>query len=88
MSREVSDYIKSEQSLIQSAELNKLIRGIGTSHSVGQAQVLSTLAKLAEQKPMKEGPAFVYCYIPLSPEQIQAPAVRVLDKDPFIKERR
>jgi D-Tyr-tRNAtyr deacylase len=82
--REVSDWIKSEQTLIQTAELNKLIHGISKSHSVGQAQIMNTLAKLNEQKTVKDGPVFVYTYIPLSPEQNQADNVVKLNKDPFL----
>jgi hypothetical protein len=83
--REVAEWIKSEQNLIQTAELNKLVHGISKSHSVGQAQVLNTLAKLSEQKTIKEGPVFIYTYVPLSPEQEQAENVNKLNIDPFIK---
>jgi hypothetical protein len=81
--REVSDWVKSEQTIIQTAELNKLIKDISKSHSVGQAQIMNTLAKLNEQKTTREGPVFIYTYVPLSPEQEQAENVVKLDKDPF-----
>lgn len=84
-SRDVSDWVKSEQTIIQNAELNKLIHGISKSHSVGQAQIMNTLAKLAEQKTVKEGPVFIYTYVPLSKEQEQAQNVIKLDIDPFMK---
>jgi hypothetical protein len=83
--REVADWIKSEQALIQNAEMNKLINGISTSHSVGQAQIMNVLAKLQEQKSIKDGPVFIYSYVPLSPEQEQAENIIKLDIDPFLK---
>jgi hypothetical protein len=83
--REVADWVKSEQSIIQNAELNKLVNGISKSHSVGQAQIMSILSKLQEQKSVKDGPVFIYTYIPLSKDQEQAENIVKLDIDPFIK---
>lgn len=85
-SREVVDWVKSEQAIVQTAELNKLITDISKSHSVGQAQIMNTLAKLLEDKQnIKEGPVFIYTYVPLSIEQEQAPNIIKLDIDPFLK---
>jgi hypothetical protein len=85
---EVYDWIQSELSVIQSSELNKMLQNISDSHSVGQAQIISALAKLTENKTNKtqEGPIFIYTYVPLNPEQAQAENVSILNKDPFAGE--
>lgn len=83
---EIADWIKSELTLLQDAELRKLLHDISKSHSVGQAQIINALAKLTDDnKGTKEGPVFIYTYIPLSKEQEKAPNVIKLDTDPFIK---
>lgn len=83
---EVADWIKSEISIIQESELKKMIKDISSSRSVGQAQLMNTLAKLGESHAIKEGPIFIYSYIPLNPQQEQAENVKILEFDPFIKE--
>lgn len=83
---EVSDWIRSEISILRKAELNKMVKGVSDSRSVGQAQLMTTLQKLDEKSTSKEGPIFVYCYIPLSYEQAQAENIQILDHDPFLKE--
>ena len=63
-----------------------MVKGVSDSRSVGQAQLMTTLQKLDEKSTSKEGPIFVYCYIPLSSEQAQAENIQILDHDPFLKE--
>lgn len=82
----VSDWIRTEINLIQDAELKKMIKGVNTSRSVGQAQLMNTLAKLNETRTTKEGPIFIYSYVPLDPQQDQAENIIKLDVDPFLKE--
>lgn len=83
---EIAEWIKSELALLQDAELRKLLYDISKSRSVGQAQLINALAKLTDDsKNIKEGPVFIYTYIPLSEEQEKAPNVIKLDTDPFIK---
>lgn len=77
-------YIQEEMKLIQEAELKKMIIGAGSSRSVGQAQLINSLAKLNENKTGKDGPIFIYTYIPLSSEQKQADNVTILNHDPFL----
>ena len=43
------------------------------------------LTKLLDSQQTKDGPAFVYCYIPLNPDERQAPNVVTMDHDPFIQ---
>lgn len=81
----VADWIRTEIGLIQEAELKKMIKGASKTRSVGQAQLINSFAKLSETRVTKEGPIFIYTYVPLSPEQEQAPNVVKLDKDIFKK---
>lgn len=83
---EIAKWIKEELKLIQSAELNKMLFDINSSHSVGQAQIIQALSKLTEagENKNKSGPAYIYCYIPLNPQQEQAPNIIQLDEDPFL----
>lgn len=83
--RDVADYITSEFAIIQEAELKKMTKDVSTSRSVGQAQLMTTLSKLSEKEDKKEGPVFIYTYVPLNTEQKQAENVVELDFDPFLK---
>lgn len=82
---EVSEYVRTESNLIQQSELNKMVQGISKSHSVGQAQIMNTLSKLNEVKPTKEGPVFIYTYVPLNENEQKAPNVTTEAKDIFLK---
>lgn len=83
---EINNWIREELSILQSAELNKMLLDISDSHSVGQAQIISALSKLTESDNNKKakGPTYIYCYIPLNPQQEQAPNIIQLDGDPFL----
>lgn len=85
MEPEVMDYANSEINLIKNAELNKMLSGIGSSKSVGQAQLMVALTKLNEGTTIKDGPVFIYTYVPLSTEQAQAKNVVQLPEDIFIR---
>ena len=85
MEQTVSDYINCELNILRSTELSKLIKDVSKSKSVGQAQLVNALMKMKEEQRVKTGPAFVYCYIPLSVEQQECKNIVKLDKDPFLK---
>ena len=85
MDADVSEWRKSEFALLQEAELKKMLQGIGKSNSVGKAQLINVLSKLTETNAIKDGPMFIYTYVPLSPQQAQADNVIILNKDPFLK---
>lgn len=75
------DYIQSEMSLIRSAAINDIIQQAPNSRSVGQAQLINSLLKLEEASSTKEGPAFIYCYVPLNVEQKHASNVQFVDEN-------
>lgn len=79
-----ADYISSEMSIIRSAAINEMVQKAPGSRSVGQSQLINALQKIDEQAAHKEGPVFIYTYVPLSTEQQEAPNARIM-KDPGIK---
>lgn len=82
---DVTAWIDSEIAMLQNAELKKMVHNINESNSVGKAQIINSLAKLSEKTVNKEGPIFIYCYIPPNAEQAQADNVVALDSDPFLR---
>ena len=80
---EVSAYIDQESQLLAQTELRKLTSNVADSRSVGQAQLINAMGKVAETKATKEGPIFIYTYVPLANSQMKADNVKLLDKDVF-----
>lgn len=86
MHPEIHAWIKSELKIMHEAELHKLLQGISSSNSTGQAQIVGALSRLTEEKStQKEGPIFIYSYIPLNENQEEADNTNVLDHDPFME---
>ena len=86
MEPDIQQWKQEELEVINGAELQKLLTGINESNSVGKAQIINALQKVLDNKrEEKKGPAFVYCYIPLSEQQEKAENVIKLDKDPFLQ---
>lgn len=83
----VCKYIEAEFEAIKEAELRKIIVDINGSNSVGRAQIINSLSKLLDNDDkIPDGPAFVYCYVPLTENQMKADNIVVLDSDPFVRE--
>jgi hypothetical protein len=85
MDENVSDWLEEERKIMRSTELAKLTSNISSSRSVGQAQLISALDRLENNKTDTgaQGPAFIYTYVPLNAEQKQAPNVQLLQEDIF-----
>lgn len=81
MDPKISDYISSEMTLIRTATMNKMVNNAADSNSVGQSQLLNALSKLDEKEQIKDGPTFIYSYVPLNNEQKEAPNVRTVNTD-------
>lgn len=79
----VQDFLKGELALMQQSSIMKMMKDIDQSKSTGQAQLLNTLINQSMQSNKKEGPVFIYSYIPLNEEEQHAPNVRSLESDPF-----
>ncbi len=81
---ELSDYIVTELNLIHQSEMRKLLRGISNkSSSVGTAQMVTALSKAIESGTIKEGPAYIYSYVPLTPHESHGNNTRILTEDIF-----
>lgn len=74
-----ADYVASEMQIIRSAAINEMVQKAPNSRSVGQSQLINALQKLDESASHKEGPVFIYSYVPLNEQQKAAPNVRICD---------
>lgn len=83
---EVSAYIDQEAQILTQTELRKLASDVSDSRSVGQAQLINAMSKLTDNKITKEGPIFIYTYVPLSESQEKAPNIIVEKEDLFDNE--
>lgn len=82
---DVRNYIDVEMNILQHTELNKIVSNVGNSRSVGQAQLLSALDKLNKTTTTKDGPVFIYSYVPLSNQQEKAPNIQKNETDIFLR---
>ena len=80
-----ADYISSEMNLIRGAAINYMVQNAPDSNSVGQSQLINALQKIDEQSVKKEGPVFIYSYVPLDDNQMNAENVRHLETPGFKK---
>lgn len=84
LEQDVRNYIQTEVEILRTTEFNKMIKNVGDNQrSVGQAQLMSALDKMKQDSNHKEGPVFIYTYVPLSSEQAQAENVEEAESDPF-----
>lgn len=83
---EVVEYIRVEMEIIRKSAMNELFANAGDSNSVGKAQLLNAISKYDEDNSAKEGPIFIYTYVPLNSEQEKAPNVYKEKTDIFKKE--
>lgn len=79
----VREFLESELALMQQTSIMKMMKDIDQSRSTGQAQLLNTLIQQTNQSKKKDGPVFIYSYIPLNEEETYAPNVQTLQSDPF-----
>lgn len=80
---EVSAYIDQESQILTQTELRKLAADVSDSRSVGQAQLINAMQKLTDNKTTKEGPIFIYTYVPLNKSQAKADNIAEEDYDVF-----
>lgn len=79
----VQDFLQSELALMQQASIMKMMRDIDQSKSTGQAQLLNTLIQQTNTNKKKDGPVFIYTYVPLNEEEQHAPNTIISTSDPF-----
>lgn len=86
MEPDIQQWKQEELSVINDAELQKLLTDINESNSVGKAQIINALQKVLDgKKEDKKGPAFIYCYIPPNEQQEKAENVIKINGDPFLQ---
>ena len=73
---EIADFRASERNLIQEATMSKIAMDAGDSNSVGKAQLLNALQKMQGSATIKDGPVFIYSYVPANEQQTKAPNYR------------
>ena len=78
---QVVDYISTEMNIIRTAAINDMVHKAPDSNSVGQSQLINALGKLDEKATKKEGPVFIYSYVPLNKEQKYAPNIRTVNAE-------
>ena len=85
LNADVREWLDEERALMQGTELAKLTQNVSGSRSVGQAQLISAMNRLndANKDDAATGPAFIYCYVPLTIDQQHAPNVQMLTEDIF-----
>lgn len=82
---EVVEYTRIEMEIIRKTAMNELFANAGDSNSVGKAQLLNAISRYDEDNSTKEGPVFIYTYVPLNSEQEKAPNVFKEKTDIFKK---
>ena len=82
---DVAEYIKNEMRIISDSIQKRMITDIitGGDKSVGRAQIINTLDKINDEVAEKDGPIFIYSYVPLDAQQEQAENTIKLNKDIF-----
>lgn len=84
METRVSNWIDQELTLIKSTTLRKMIRNADSNdRSVGAAQMINALNKTFDSDVEKDGPMFVYTYVPLNDREQGAPNTAQLPYDVF-----
>jgi hypothetical protein len=83
MDPEIIQWKKTELEIVANSEINKMIKGASKSRSTGQAQIMTAIAKSIESTTIKEGPIFIYTYVPLNAQEEQAPNTERTPNDIF-----
>ena len=80
----VSQWIDSEMEIFKSSQMKKVIGNANEyGRSVGAAQMITALNKTMETTKRKDGPVFIYSYVPLSSREIGVDNAQVLPRDIF-----
>lgn len=84
----VADWMNNEMILISQQKLRLLIKDIDSNtKSTGLPQLINTLSNQLENKGKnKDGPVFIYAYIPLNEQEKHAPNAKTVNKDYTIKD--
>lgn len=83
MHPEVAAWMESELGLMREAKLRLLLKDVSSnSKSTGLPQLINTLsAQKDKQGKDDNGPVFIYMYVPLNSQEINAPNVQIAETD-------
>lgn len=79
----IADWVTSEMTLIQQSKLRLLIKDIdANTKSTGLPQLINVLSgQLEDKDKKKDGPIFIYTYVPLNEQESEAPNVQTASKN-------
>lgn len=82
----VNDWMTQEITLLRQTELRKLLQNVNeASKSPGTAALLKTLSDANAKDVRKDGPVFVYMYVPLNDNEKNAQNIHSTGEDIFLK---
>ena len=80
----VAEYISQELNILIETKRRAILKDLDKNQrSVGTAQILNALDKVITGDGARTGPVFIYTYVPLNEQEVNAPNVVELQKDPF-----
>lgn len=81
----VSDAFQDELELITRIKIRSVLENTDNMNNTAQAQLVNTLLSKSKKRETREGPTFVYCYIPLNSQEEAAHTGPVFTDDPFLR---
>lgn len=85
MHPDIITWKQTELNLVADSEINKMIKGASKNRSVGQAQIMTAIVKTRENNTTKEGPIFIYSFVPMNAQEEHAPNTNKLTNDIFLE---
>lgn len=80
----VAEYVSQELNMLIENQRRAILRDLNKNQrSVGTAQILNALDKVLSGTNTRDGPIFIYSYVPLNEQERTAPNVIELKRDPF-----
>jgi hypothetical protein len=81
----VAEAFQDELELITRIKIRSVIEHSDSMNNTAQAQLVNTLLSKSKKRDNKEGPTFVYCYIPLNSQEEAIHKGPIFGDDPFLK---
>lgn len=81
MDPRVSAFIAEEMDMLKKSKVAVMLNQVDTNKNTGQAQLLNTLLNQTKGSDKKEGPVFIYTYVPLNDQEVNAGNVVIANED-------
>ena len=75
----VAAFIEEELEMLKKSKVALMLSTVDSNKNTGQAQLLNTLLNQTKGSERKEGPVFIYTYVPLNKQEQGADNVRISD---------